>query len=319
MINQVMEAIKSSKTIGVIAHKSPDGDSLGSAIGLYHVLKEIHGDVKVFRNDEIPPKYRFLDESEEMTPYKPEKEEVLDLLFVLDCGHPARLVEGRRILDEAIKVINIDHHMNNPHFGDINIIDVEISSTCELIYDLVKSLGIPVNQAAATAFYTGMVTDTGSFKYSNTNPKTLRVAAEILALGVDKERIYREVYQNRRLNEVRLLGEVLNTIEPKFGGNLAFAVLSREKMKKYGLGIQDLDELIEFIRDIEGVEVSVVLKEKEDGGTKIGLRSKGKYKVNEIAKKMGGGGHEMAAGASVETSLSLTEKNLLLLFQDFFQ
>lgn len=318
MINRVKEAILESQSIGVIAHKSPDGDSLGSAMGLYHVLKDFHGNVRVFQNDEIPKKYRFLNEGGDMVLYEPGMGKDLDLLFVLDCGHPARLVESRGILEEAGKVVNIDHHMNNPHFGDINIIDVEISSTCELVYDLVKAMGMKVGKSAATALYTGIVTDTGSFKYSNTNPKTLRTAAEILALGVDKEQIYREVYQNRRLKEVQLLGEVLNTIEPKFGGHLAFAVLSRARMERYDLGIQDLDELIEFIRDIEGVEVSVVLKEKEDGGTKIGLRSKGKHKVNGIAKEMGGGGHEMAAGASVDTDLKETEKHLLHLFQNFF-
>ncbi len=311
MISKIRTAIENAKTIGLISHKSPDGDSLGSVAGLGQALLDMGKSVTLFINDKIPEKYEFLREDNPYVLYKKGMGQDLDLLFVLDCGQASRLDYSEEILREAGTVINIDHHMKNPDFGHINWVDTEISSTCEMVYDLIKKLDLPVNYPGATALYTGIVTDTGSFMYDNTAPKTLQTAAELLALGVDKNRIYQEVFQSRNIQEVKLLGEVLKDLDPLCDGRVTLTTLSQKVLKDYGLDIQGLDELIDFTRDIRGVEISVVLKETESGATKIGLRSKGTYPVDALARSFGGGGHENAAGATVKTSLQETKTAII--------
>ena len=304
---EIREAVKQAKTVALISHKSPDGDSLGSVAGLGQALLGAGKKVTMFINDKIPEKYGFLQEENPFCLYKKGMGKNMDLVIVLDCGQASRLDYSQEILAEAGTVINIDHHMKNPDFGDINWVDTRISSTCEMVLKLINELELPLNYPGATALYTGIVTDTGSFMYDNTAPETLRACADLLEAGVDKDRIYREVYQSRNLQEVKLLGEVLKDLRPLCDGRVTMTSLSQKTLGAYGLDIQNLDELIDFTRDIAGVEISVVLKEMENGGTKIGFRSKGTYRVDRLARSFGGGGHEMAAGATVKTDLEETE------------
>ncbi len=319
MINKIKGEIERAKTIALISHKSPDGDSLGSVAGLGQALIEMGKEVTLFVNDKIPEKYEFLAEKNPYVLYKKGMGKDLDLLFVLDCGQASRLDYSEEILNEAKTVINMDHHMKNPNFGHINWVDTEISSTCELVLELINALKLPLNYAGATALYTGIVTDTGSFMYDNTAPKTLRAAAELLELGVDKDRIYREAFQSRNIKEVKLLGEVVKDLTPLFDGRVTLTSLSQKMLKAYGLDIQAMDELIDFTRDIAGVEISIVLKEMENGGTKIGFRSKNAYRVDALARSFGGGGHEKAAGATVKMNLAETEAQLIKALEELLQ
>ncbi len=319
MISKIKEEIERAKTIALISHKSPDGDSLGSVAGLGQALMEMGKEVTLFVNDKIPEKYEFLAEKNPYVLYKKGMGKNMDLLFVLDCGQASRLDYSEEILNEAKTVINMDHHMKNPNFGHINWVDTDISSTCELVLELINKLKLPLNYAGTTALYTGIVTDTGSFMYDNTAPKTLRAAAELLELGVDKDRIYREAFQSRNIKEVKLLGEVVKDLTPLFDGRVALSSLSQEKLKAYDLDIQAMDELIDFTRDIAGVEISVVLKEMENGGTKIGFRSKNAYRVDSLARSLGGGGHEKAAGATVKMNLAETEAMLIKALEELLQ
>ncbi|WP_160719191.1 DHH family phosphoesterase [Isachenkonia alkalipeptolytica] len=307
---EIQQAIEKAKTIALISHKSPDGDSLGSVAGLGQALMETGKEVTLFINDKIPERYEFLAEKNPYRMYKKGMGEGMDLVFVLDCGQASRLDYSEGILNEGKVIINMDHHMKNPDFGHINWVNTEISSTCELVLELIRKLKLPLNHSVATALYTGIVTDTGSFMYDNTAPGTLRACAELLEAGVDKDRIYREVFQSRNLREVKLLGEVLKDLTPLFEGRVTLSSLSQQTLKNHDLDIQSLDELIDFTRDIAGVEISVVLKEMENGGTKIGFRSKGEYRVDSLARSFGGGGHEKAAGATVKTDLEETETSV---------
>jgi bifunctional oligoribonuclease and PAP phosphatase NrnA len=319
MISKIKGKIEKAKTIGLISHKSPDGDSLGSIAGLGQALMEAGKEVAIFVNDKIPEKFGFLAEDNPYTLYKKGMAEEMDLVFVLDCGQPSRLDYSEVILQEAKTVINIDHHMKNPNFGDINWVDTGASSTCELVFTLITELALPLNYPGATALYTGMVTDTGSFMYDSTSPTTLRAAAELLEMGVDKDRIYQEAYQSRNFQEVKLLGDVLKDLTLLFDGRVALTSLTQQQLADYGLDIQAMDELIDFTRDIAGVEISIVLKEMEKGGTKIGFRAKRGYKVDALARSFGGGGHEKAAGATVKTDLGETRKLLLKALEELLQ
>ena len=319
MIHRIHQEINRAAKIALISHKSPDGDSLGSVAGLGQALMETGKEITLFTNDSIPGKYEFLAEQNPFVQYKKGMGKDLDLLFVLDCGQASRLDYSEVILTEAKTVINIDHHMRNPNFGHINWVDTEISSTCELVLELINALKLPLNYAGATALYTGIVTDTGSFMYDNTSPKTLRAAANLLEMGVDKDRIYRETYQSRNIREVKLLGEVLKDLTLLFDGRVSFTSLSQEILKSYDLDIQAMDELIDFTRDIAGVEISIVLKEMENGGTKIGFRSKSDRRVDGLARSLGGGGHEKAAGATVKMNPGETKQQLIKALEELFE
>lgn len=304
-LDQLIAKIEKASTICVTSHLNPDGDSIGSILGLGMGLRKKYPDkvVTIAVKDDVPPFLSFL--STEMIE-KLEDGEGYDLFFVLDCGDALRA--GVEI--EKDKIVNLDHHVTNPLFGDINLVKKGASSTCELAFELLSALEIEIDQKMAECLYTGISTDTGSFKYVSTSPRTHVIAAELLSKGVNTEGIIASLYQSRSLSKTLLLKEAIDNLELLEGNRLALLEIRQEMLDNSGSSMSDVDFLVEFIRDIDGVAVSAVIK-KLDKGAKVSLRSKEGADVAKIAQSFGGGGHLRAAGYSSLESMDTVRTQLL--------
>lgn len=291
----VIELIKESSNIAILSHIMPDGDNIGSCLALYNALVKLGKNVIVALDDDVPEVYRFLKNSDQIV--KPENDYNLDLVIALDCGDAGRLGKSAKYLENN-KIINIDHHISNSNFGHYNIVDVNASATAELVYDLINKLKINMDKDICECIYTGIVTDTGLFQYSNTTSETHRIVADLISNGVEPAKVYKDVYQNNSLSKIKLLGEALSSIELHYSNKIALIILKKELFEQIGAKDEDADGIINYARDIKGVEVALLFRETEDGKIKIGFRSKDFMNVNEIAQMFGGGGHKRAAGAT---------------------
>lgn len=309
-MNNLIQLINKSKSIAVIAHINPDGDSIGSILSLGLALKKFNCNIDILLSDDFPGRFKYLPGVHHIK--KPNTDFFeYDMVFVLDCGDANRLGAHKSLLNNRT-IVNIDHHVSNDGFGDINIVDINASSTCEIIYKVIKEgLSIEIDKDIATCLYTGIVSDTGSFKYDNTSPYTLRVAAELMELGVDTAEVSLNLYHSNSLNSVRFLAEVLKEMEIFLEGKVAFITMKQENIRAYNVQHEDMEGLINYCRDIEGVEVAVSLRELEDNTTKASFRGKSYFDVNQLASIFGGGGHIKASGATIP--LSPTEAKELIL------
>ncbi|WP_026476050.1 DHH family phosphoesterase [Alkaliphilus transvaalensis] len=311
-MNKLIPSINSDTRIAIIAHVNPDGDSLGSIMALGLALMKRSNQVNIFLNDELPGRYSFLPEVHLLKKYQSNEFDDFDLCFVLDCGDDRRFGDID-LLVKSKEVINIDHHVSNNGFGDINFVRTDASSTCEIVYSIItEELEIQLDEKIATCLYTGIVTDTGNFRYESTTSYTHKVVAELLDFGVNIQEITFNLYQNNSLNSTKFLGHVLNQMEIYFNGKVAIITIDQDLLKEFDVKYEEVEGIINYARDIEGVEVAVIIKEATtDGEIKISFRSKKNYDVNELAKGFGGGGHKRASGATTKGTLTDVKESLL--------
>ncbi len=310
-MSNTLPVIQSDTSIAIIAHVNPDGDSLGSILALGLALRKKSNNVNIFLNDELPGRFSFLPEVHLLKKYNSNEFDKFDLCFILDCGDERRFGDID-LIEKSRLVINIDHHISNNSYGDINIVETEASSTCEIVYSVItKHLSIEINDAIATCLYTGMVTDTGNFRYDNTSPHTHRVVAELLELGVDIQEITFQLYQNNSLKSTKFLGYILNHLQVFFDGKVTLIEVNQELLNQFNVKYDEVEGMINYARDIEGVEVAVILKETADNEVKLSFRSKKDFDVNQLAKEFGGGGHRKASGATVTGNIKEVKNQLL--------
>ncbi|WP_202708741.1 DHH family phosphoesterase [Sporosalibacterium faouarense] len=308
--NDIKEKINSSEKICLIAHVNPDGDSIGSLLGLGLALKKDKDKVvKIALNDELPKNFKFLPGTEYLESTK--EEESFDLLITLDCSDLNRLGKGKYIANNADYIINIDHHISNDYFGDMNIVFPNFSSTGEIVFTLAEAIDLDIDKNIATCLYVAISTDTGSFKYDSTSPDTFRVASELLKKEINLNEITRNVYQSRSLERTNLLIKSLNSMELYENNRLAMASVTRDMIDDCNASIQDIDGTIDFIRDIDGVEVACILKEYGQEEIKVGFRSKSDVDVANVAEKFGGGGHRKASGCTIYDKIDKAREMIL--------
>ncbi len=314
-VNEIFNLINNSYKICLAGHKAPDGDCIGSVMALYHFLKPFNKEVTVFIDGIIPFNYKaFVDECIITKDYNNEE---FDVLFVLDCSDSKRLGKFEPVLNNSKKTVVIDHHKTNEGFGDINIIDTEISSTGELLYDILKTSGINISKDTAISLYFAILTDTGKFSYSNTSSNTHKKTAQLIDIGVDVAEIDNIVYNSKPSNIVRAFIDCINNIELYYDNKFGITSITNDILNKNNAEMADVDGVVEYIREIREVEVSCVLKEYEDN-TKVSLRSKNNIDVSIISVKYDGGGHSKAAGFEVNENLENTKRLMIEEFKEYF-
>jgi len=289
------------------AHEGPDGDALGSLLGMHKVLTQLGKDSVMFlaaKEFPLPIEYRFLP-LEEVFHEAPADMADRTIVF-LDCGNIDRMPVDFLTAGDNF-TINIDHHHDNTRFGDVNLVDVEASCTAEIVYDLARLLGAEITREVAGALYVGLITDTGKFMYENTSAHTHRVAAELIDAGVDVDDVYRRLYENVPLEKVRLVARALEKVQMHCGGRLATCYISDADYEETGAGEEMTEGVIDLVRSIEGTRVAAVVRDLGDRGRaarKVSLRSgDGAVDVSAIARGQGGGGHKRAAGFSTDLEL----------------
>lgn len=313
-IDNIIEFIKGSNDFVVTSHISPDGDNIGSTLGIYYSLKTLGKNVYYVLDDIAPNNISFLVEN--INILKSSEFNVSDYnIIALDCGDKRRICLDENIVNNANKLICIDHHASNDYYGDFNYIDIDASSTCELVYNLLlryeeleNTKLIDVN--IATSLYTGLVTDTGNFMYSSTHPSSFDMAKNLLLRGAKKDTIIQNVFQSNPYNYYKLLGEALNTLDI-VDNKVASISVTKEMLKNNTISFNDVDGITTYTRDIEGVEVGILLKEKKENEVKISLRSKNYVDVSKIAQIFNGGGHVRAAGCTIFDSVVNAKKKVL--------
>ncbi len=309
ILDQIINILQEKDDFLITSHLSPDGDSLGSTIALGIALKKLNKKVAYCIDHSVGEKFMFLPEMENLLRNNPE-DHSYEIGVSLDCSDTSHLSNGD-ILKKCKYIINIDHHINNKNFGDLNYIDPTASATGEITYDILKRMGIKLDKDIAIALYTAIVTDTGNFKYSNTSPRTHLIISELLKLPILAWKINKKLFDEHSLSKVLLMGRAINNIQVLCDGKLAVTVISQKDMMEVGASPDELENIINIGRDIKGVEVSVLIKEKDDSEYRIGFRSNSYVDVAEIAYHLGGGGHKRASGCTMRGSQDGVVKQII--------
>ncbi|ABR48823.1 phosphoesterase, RecJ domain protein [Alkaliphilus metalliredigens QYMF] len=297
-----------NKKLAVISHVNPDADSLGSIMALGLALQKNCQSITICVCDHIPNALSFLPFINTATNYHLTESTQYDICFVLDCADEKRLGESQGILDKSHQIINIDHHVSNGFFGDINSVNPHASSTSEIIYELLIDNNITITPDIATCLYAGIVGDTGNFLYDNTSAQTHYIAGRLKEYDAQSQLVSYHLYQNKSLGSAKFQGYVLSQFESLCGGKVAIFSITLELLQKFNVSIDDIDYVSSIIRDIEGIEVAVVLKEVDSEVTKVSFRSKCDFDVNQLAQKFGGGGHIKASGATIFHEIEQAKK-----------
>lgn len=311
-MNELGEIVLNSNSIAITSHVDPDGDSIGSILALWLALKQKYKNTEVFINEVLPDKYNFLPQSKHIKRYEDIKGKGFDLFFALDCGNTARLGHSIEVMEKSNVVINIDHHISNTRFGDINIVDINSSSTCEMIYSIINDLGLIIDPQIATCIYMGIVTDSGNFMYDNVTVKTHLIVAELMRTNINKQDIIHNLYQKKSVNSIKFLGYSLNNIDMKLGGRLAIFQVSSDLMKRFNVFGDDVDNLVNYGRDIEGVDIAATITERDNNEVKLSFRSKhDDVDVRALAQLFDGGGHKKASGAILISTLDEAKNQVI--------
>ncbi len=318
---KICATLKKHKNFLITSHVSPEGDALGSQLGFYALIKKLGKNGLIVSDDKLPYGYDFLPGNKLIRRLENKAWKIkFDCLVVLDCADLCRTGEVYKLNKNNLPVLNIDHHISNRFFGDVNWVDPKASSCSEMIYRLYKRLGLALDKDAALALYTGLMTDTGSFRYSNTSSFTHQAAAELLTFGINVAQVYRYTYENIPAKDVKLLLKLLSGIKFFVQGKIAVFQINKNLYKSNKPVIDLADFALSFGRSIKGVEVVVLFKENVRlfKSVRVNLRSQGKVDVNKIAKFFGGGGHKTAAGCSLSGELSkIKEKVVAKISQAF--
>ena len=298
----VLAALRKTDNIMLVTHFNPDGDALGSLLGLADILEGLGKRVLPFLEESVSPLYRFLPgcahvqtDWEKVAEFIEQVHENI-LLVCLDCGDEHRLGRYRHELMRIKPLIVIDHHQGNNGFGDASWIESHRSSTGEMIFDLARALATDISPKAAECLYAAISTDTGSFKYDSTSDHTFAVAGELVKLGVRPASIASNLFDNYTLGRVRLMQEVLATLDMHERDRIAIIRVTQNMLERTFTTMEDTEYFINFPRAIRSVRVAVFLKEIASGYISVSLRSKGQCDVAQIAKGFGGGGHRNASG-----------------------
>ncbi len=315
---EILNIIRGRKKVIILPHIHPDGDTLGSALALKNALSSLESEVFIVLDDLIPSNLKFLLDDKDImsTSSFLSLQANPDLIITVDSSDVDRLGSRVSLLNLTEDILNIDHHRTNTYYGKYNLVDENASSCGEIVYKIIKELGITINKSIAAYIYVSLSTDTGSFKYSNTKPETLRIAADLVEVGIDKMRIITELYQNRPIHKIRLLTDALSTLEIHYNGKLSVMTIPLKVFDKNNTHPSEADGIIEYGRDIEGVDVAVLLKELEPNNIKVGFRSKYDFDVSLFAKSFGGGGHRKASGCTIFDSIENAKKTIIEAFKD---
>lgn len=296
-LQNIAAHIRGNDGFTIIAHVSPDGDTLGSSLALWHTLRRMGKKAQVVCEDPVPYRYAFLPGVDDII--KPVTAQIYANAIAVDCADRGRMGKGVRLFDAALHSICIDHHVTNLGFAQLSAVDGHAAATGELMYSLVLELLKAFDAPIASCLYVAILTDTGGFAYSNTTPATYRICGALVEAGADNVEIDRRINRSHLFGEKKLLGLVLSKMSLHHGGMICISSVSREDMALCGFTSADSEGIVEHIRDIAGVEAAALVRETPmSGGCKISLRSKYLIDVSEIAAQMGGGGHAHAAGYS---------------------
>lgn len=297
MLKKIAKKLKRAQTIAIFSHLNPDGDALGSAFAMKYVLESIGKCATIYLEKAMPEKFTFLGNDYEIADENTQIS--ADLALVLDCGEYSRLGKCEAACRSVSDILCVDHHKTGGDFGEFYYNEPEAAATAQIVYKLANLLTKNIPTKAYEAIYTGMSTDTGHFKFSNVSPETFFVAGEILKKGIDHRKITTIIYDNGKREKMIFLGEAVKNVKFFDDGRVALLECYGDFLEKFGLTYDDVEELPNIPLNLEGVEVAVLVKDKDEDSRRVSFRTKDVIDVSGIAKAFGGGGHKSAAACVI--------------------
>ena len=305
-LKSIADTIKKYNTFSVVPHINPDADAIGSCYAIAHALEGMGKSVTVYTEEALVKHLAFLPGEYSVF----EKSEECDVCLLVDCGDIGRVGERKALMASSKVSINIDHHYANSCFADMNYVDASACSSGEICYALINMLGAEITKECAVCLYSAMCADTGGFRYSNTTPKALRTAADLIEYNIDLAKINKLLFDTQSYNEVRLKGEIAKGVELYCDGLVGVACVTRDMLDSYGADDKEVDNIVDIARSIEGVEVAVSIKEGSSL-IKVSLRSNEYTDVSKIAGKFGGGGHVRASGFVMSEDFETAKEKII--------
>jgi len=314
-LKKAVETIRKHKRFLIAAHSNMDGDALGAQMAFYHLLKKLKKTALIFNDEPVPEEYSFLPGLAVIKRFRMNiPAQGFDCFVALDCSDLKRTGQVHTLNSQNKPVLNIDHHISNTGFGEVNWVEPAAACSCQMVYRLYKEMRVPIDKAAALFLYVGLLTDTGSFRYSNTDSSTHLMAAELLSHGIDVAGVYKRIYGSIPFDDLKLLTVILPKMRTMNDGKVIWFDIPRYLLEKHKNISFDLSEsILTFGRSLKGVEVVVLFKEnlKSNGEVRVNFRSQGQIDVNKIAGYFGGGGHKTASGATIKGSMDKIKRKVL--------
>ncbi len=295
----------------IVAHVMPDGDAIGSMLGLGLGLQKKGRQVTLTCPGGVPENLRFMPGSDQVISPDEVRSDGYDIVVALDSSDLGRIEGVYEKIPSGIPIVNIDHHMTNKGYGTYNYVDSASAATGEQVYRILIAMDVRVDPDIAVSLFTAIATDTGFFRFSNTTPTTLRIAARLVEKGADPSGISEQVYEARSLENLKMLGRVLDTLQVDKSGKVAWMEVYSHWLSEFFLDEGQTEGFVNYARMIKGIEVALIFRESADGKIRIGMRSKGDFDVAALAETFGGGGHTRAAGCSLD-SQSISEAKELV-------
>lgn len=313
ILDQILSLLKEGQTFSLSGHQNPDGDVIGSQLAMASLIKRLGPKkrVDIQNHGAVPRSVSFLPGAEKIMDVK-RVEGKYDVQIVFECSGTDRMGGIIDFSTQVGSVINIDHHLHNPNFGHVNFVEPTTSSTAELIFKIIERSGLPLQTDEAICIFTGLVTDTGWFRYGNTNPQSLAIASKLLATGIKVEELSERIYMSKSKTALPLMAWVLSHMTLHYDDRVALLKLPNDVFNQLGAVSDDVEEIVNLGLQRESVCASILLKEKKGPDViKVSLRSKGVYDINQVARLFGGGGHKNASGCSINQDLASAEKAVL--------
>ena len=315
-LKQVAIELEKVPEAALFSHVYPDGDSLGSMLALGLALEGLGKKIYLYNAGPIPESLKFLPGVDRIIDLLPQ--ELPETIILIDCAEFDRVEFNGLSRDDLSgkKVLNIDHHISNDYFGTINWVDSEAAATGEMIYRLVRKLGVKICKDIAVNLYTAIITDTGRFSFSNTTPKSFKIAAELVKTGIDLVHINNILFEEKSLAQTRLLYKALSNLELLHGGTIAIITLSKNDFETSGAEESLSEGLVNYARNIEKVEAAALLKEIDYADIKVSFRSNSWLDVNKVAQKLGGGGHVRASGCTINLPFEEAKQKVIFALEE---
>lgn len=318
--NEINKLLQKNNDFLITSHVNLDGDGIGSELALYFILKKLKKKPIILNQDRLPKIYDFLPGSNKVHYLEDNciDTKSIDVGIVLDCSNIERIGKVYEIFKDIKTIINIDHHTSSENFGSLNYVDSSISSVGEIIYELIKSINIDLlDEKISTCLFAAIITDTGSFRYSNVSSKTFEAASDLTSKGIKPYLIANNIYNRNTYSGLKLLGEALSTLETDESNYVSWLTITRKMLNDAKAKDEEIEGIIDVAATLNNVEISVLFRETKDNKIKVSFRSKGNFDVNKFAGKFKGGGHPNAAGCLCSGKLDeIKEKILSELFKE---
>jgi bifunctional oligoribonuclease and PAP phosphatase NrnA len=311
MIREISAVLQSARRFVVVTHVNPDGDAVGSLLGMHLALAEVGKESRPLSRDRMPGLYHFLPGSDDLLSHPDQVSYPPEWIIALDVAAEHRISGDVSRFRPQAKLINIDHHPTNPGFGDLNLVDPHATSTAELVFQVLKATGYRISSGVGKCLYTGLITDTGGFRFAGVTGNTLRMGAEMLDTGFAAYEVTRQVYEEHPLNRLLLERLVLERAEILLEGKLVLSTLYADDFERLGAETSDAENMVDRLRDSRGVAAGVLMTRMSDDMVRVSFRSKDEVDVSAIAAKFGGGGHRRAAGLRSNLPISRLREEII--------